>query len=330
MATSRDDAVAEQHHRLSQRLWRDSLPLAYFSLHHKFVAGICGGTLPRKQWLDYVAQDAHYLRHFSSAYAHAMDKLEAQAQLAEEPGVGGGDDDHAQAATATAQRLRAARSEVGTLLSSVLDELRLHGGYAARWGVPKETLERGPCPETEAYTSFLAQVASDPASSPGEVLAAMAPCLRLYAWLGTSLRDGVEAARKAGVMDGSSSSSSSSSSNNPYAEWIETYSGLEYGEMVAVGERLLDQLGDEGGGAAGDYGEFFFGPGICCARKQAAAAILQLSDPIALDLCSRGSSAHSCFSFFSRGRAACLFVGTRRTTARDWERESTTGLSPAA
>jgi thiaminase len=231
--------------RLSQRLWHDALPLAYFSLHHPFVHGIAAGTLPRAQWLDYVAQDAHYLRHFSSAYAHAMDKLDARAQLAESGVSGGGPEQ--------AQRLRDARARVGRLLSSVLDELRLHGGYAARWGVPKETLERGASRETEAYTGFLHSVAADPRSPPGDVLAAMAPCLRLYAWLGCSLKSGNEAARRA--LGGEENNP------NPYGEWVETYSGEEYKAMVEVGERLLDEAaalgGGDGGDAERDFGELF-------------------------------------------------------------------------
>lgn len=134
---------------------------------------------------------------------------------------------------------------MSALLSSVLDELRLHGGFAERWGVPKKTLERGPLPATDAYTSFLTGVAADPRSTPGDVLAAMAPCLRLYAWLGASLKGALGAARRAGALP-----SPGGVDSNPYAEWIETYSGREYGAMVAVGEQLLDELGSQD-----DFGE---------------------------------------------------------------------------
>jgi thiaminase/transcriptional activator TenA len=282
---------------VSARLWRDALPLAYLSLHHPFVAaGIGAGALPRSAWQSYVAQDAHYLRHFAASYAACMDKLEHLAQLAEGGGGGGGGD--GDAAGAAARALRAARARVGRLLSSVTDELRLHGGYAERWGVPRATLERGPLPATDAYTSYLAAVAADPASTPADVLAAMAPCARLYAWLGRALKAGLEAARRSGALvdDGA---------QNPYAEWIETYSGDEYCGMVEDAERLLDELvaatgggggggnggGGNGGGGRADFGETY-GIRCCCLGALSAPASTYVYAPPSAD-CARTEPARA-------------------------------------
>ncbi|CAN0538855.1 unnamed protein product, partial [Scytosiphon promiscuus] len=41
-----------------------------------------------------------------------------------------------------------------------------------------------PLKATSEYVNFLLAVASDPASSVAQVLASMAPCMRLYAFLG--------------------------------------------------------------------------------------------------------------------------------------------------
>lgn len=57
------------------------------------------------------------------------------------------------------------------------------------------------------------------------VLAAMAPCARLYAYLGCQL-----AAARPGV-------------SHKYARWAVTYSGAQYRGWVARKERLLDRCG---------------------------------------------------------------------------------------
>ena len=44
-----------------------------------------------------------------------------------------------------------------------------------------------PNPATSLYCNFLLDIASDPTSTISEIMAAMAPCMRLYAFLGRSL-----------------------------------------------------------------------------------------------------------------------------------------------
>jgi thiaminase/transcriptional activator TenA len=56
-------------------------------------------------------------------------------------------------------------------------------------------------------------------------MAAMTPCMRLYAYLGQEL------ARE-------------DHSQNPYREWIETYSSDEFEALAAELESLLDQLAE--------------------------------------------------------------------------------------
>ena len=58
------------------------------------------------------------------------------------------------------------------------------------------------------------------------VLAAMAPCARLYAFLGCQL-----AAARPGAT------------NHKYSRWAATYSGAQYRAWVARKERLLDRCG---------------------------------------------------------------------------------------
>jgi thiaminase len=81
----------------------------------------------------------------------------------------------------------------------------------------------------------ITQVGSDATSSCAEVLAAMAPCMRLYAFLGVTLA-------RAFPVDSSSSSSSVSST---YRGWIETYASSEFEAAASTVEQLLEQYSTE-------------------------------------------------------------------------------------
>src|SRR6266568_5380582 len=181
---------------LAERLWADNSDLAQAALAHPLVRGLADGSLPRQQFQFYVAQDAFFLEAFARAYAFALarspdrDGLEAFYRL-----IGG-----------------------------VLEELRLHTTYAARWHVNLQDVE--PSPATLAYTEFLITTAS--ANSLGEICAAMTPCMRLYAFLGQSL-----AAEGAARPD------------NPYREWIETYASKDFEGLAATLENLLNRYASD-------------------------------------------------------------------------------------
>ena len=103
------------------------------------------------------------------------------------------------------------------------DELRLHAAYAAQWGVVV-TRACPPGPATLAYTGWLLDVAAG--GSPVRTLAAMAPCSRLYGFLGCAL---AAAGRGAG-------------GGGPYFEWVDTYSSDGYLQAPEAKEGLLDRL----------------------------------------------------------------------------------------
>lgn len=141
---------------LAQRLWRENADLAGVALAHSFVRGIADGSLPRKRFAAYIAQDAFFLDSFARSYALALAQSPDRASL------------HAFA----------------NLLAGALEELRLHDAYAARVGridLPAVVATTA----TRAYTDFLLARAS--LGGVGLTCAAMAPCLRLYAHLGKSL-----------------------------------------------------------------------------------------------------------------------------------------------
>ena len=174
---------------LARDLWHASADLAGQALAHPFVQGIADGRLDRDRFAGYVAQDAFFLDAFARAYAlavvHAPDSRTLGAFV--------------------------------DLLTGVRDELRLHAGYADRWGVDLTAVE--PVDATLAYTEFLLATAAR--GDAGLVCAATTPCMRLYAHLGQSL---------------------TAAPGSPYAEWVTTYADPGFEELAATLEALLDEL----------------------------------------------------------------------------------------
>ena len=173
---------------LAARLFEQHRPVAEKCLAHPFVQGIADGSLPRDRFVHYVGQDACFLDAFVRAYALALAK--------------------------------APRADVAawkSLLDGALDELGLHAGYAQQWGAE---LDPAPAPATAAYVDFLLRVATlEPA---GHAAAAMAPCMRLYAWLGQQLAPAASPA-------------------SPYREWVDTYADTGFDALAGEIERLVDR-----------------------------------------------------------------------------------------
>jgi len=181
---------------LAARLWLANQDLARVALDGRFVQGLADGSLPLECFKAYVAQDVFFLDAFARAYALA---------LARSPDHHGLEVFH-------------------QLLGGVLDEMRLHAGYAARWGVDLASVEPGP--DTLAYTDFLLATAS--LGSVGETCAAMTPCMRLYLFLGQAL-----------------AGSGAAAADHPYHEWTETYSSPAFEELAATLEGLLERYAED-------------------------------------------------------------------------------------
>ena len=176
---------------LSARLWSDNADVAAEVLAHPFVRGIGDGSLPRDMFAGYLAQDAFFLESFARAYALALARSRDTATLL----------------------------TLADLLAGVRQELGLHASYAGSWGIDMTGVE--PQPATSAYTEFLLATACT--QDLGVIFAAMTPCMRLYAWLGTSLDAGTA---------------------GPYAEWVQTYADPAFDEIACSLERLLDEQPD--------------------------------------------------------------------------------------
>jgi thiaminase/transcriptional activator TenA len=178
---------------LADSLWQRNRVIAEAALEHRFVQGIASGELARATFAYYVGQDAAFLDAFCRAYALA---------LAKSPD-------------------RDALIAFRELLDAAVDELGLHEGYAARWGVD---LHPPADPATSAYTDFLLAVAAlEPV---GHIAAAMTPCMRLYAYLGRQL-------------------AAHTKPDSPYREWVEAYSSTEFEALAQRLEALLDRYGGD-------------------------------------------------------------------------------------
>ncbi len=79
-------------------------------------------------------------------------------------------------------------------------------------------------PTTLAYTSFLLHVCSN--KSVEVAVAAILPCFWVYREVGLAIVSGAK-------------------SENPYALWIETYSGEDFGQSVLKAIRIFDRLADQ-------------------------------------------------------------------------------------
>jgi thiaminase/transcriptional activator TenA len=180
---------------LARTLWTANADLAQACLDNAFVRGLADGSLPVSNFRAYVAQDAYFLEAFARAYALA---------LARSPDRHGLESFHA-------------------LIGGVLEELKLHASYAARWQV--DLSRTAPAEATLAYTDFLLTTAS--LQGVAETCAAMTPCMRLYAHLGQTL-----AARGANTA------------SNPYREWIETYASPDFEALAATLESLLNRYAE--------------------------------------------------------------------------------------
>jgi thiaminase (transcriptional activator TenA) len=175
---------------VSKALWEENQDLAIACLQHPFVQGIGDGSLPREKFAYYVGQDVFFLEAFARAYSIAA------AKSPDWVGFGIFHD----------------------LAGGVLQELKLHQGYAAQWGVNIQDVLPGAA--TRGYTDFL--LATAWSQQVGVTAAAMLPCMRLYHFLGQKLAQ-------------------PEIPEHDYADWIRTYSSAEFEPLAKQLAELADR-----------------------------------------------------------------------------------------
>jgi len=174
---------------LAKLLWQTHQDLAMACLQHPFVQGLGDGSLNPAKFSYYVGQDSFFLEAFARAYSVAA----AKAPYWEIFQI------------------------FHHLADGVLEELRLHSNYAKGWGVDLRQVQ--PASTTRQYTDFLLNTAwtHDVATT----AVAMAPCMRLYAFLGQSL-------------------AANSTPRHPYTDRVETYSSDQFEPLAQQLEGLID------------------------------------------------------------------------------------------
>lgn len=175
---------------IADSLWQANQDLALKCLNHPFVKGIAQGDLATEKFAYYVGQDAFFLTAFARAYSIAAAKTSELSDFAVFHGLADG----------------------------VLEELRLHQGYAAQWKVDLRHVEPGAA--TQRYTDFLLAIAWS--QEIGMTTVAMAPCMRLYLFLGQELAQ-------------------LNPPEHRYSDWIRTYSGSDFAALATQLDQLIEQ-----------------------------------------------------------------------------------------
>ena len=177
---------------ITKKLWDNNSELALSSLNTNFVQGLKTGKLPKSIFQEYLAQDYFFLETFARAYGLAVSKSKDKHTI----------------------------RTLSQLLLGVSEELILHETYAKNWDI--DITNNYIKPTTKNYTDFLDNVSKK--RSLIEIMFAMTPCMRLYAWIGQSL--------------------SKMSFESTYKEWIINYSDNSFEQLAKSLENLIDNYQD--------------------------------------------------------------------------------------
>lgn len=165
---------------------------------HDFVRGVGRGDLHEDCFRQFLVQDYLFLKHFARAYGLAVAKATEVADI------------------------RAAYQGLG----GILEEVPLHVGYCAGWGITEAQMEAQPeADETICYTRFV--IDTGMSGDLLDLMAALMPCVAGYAEVGTRLLSDPETRFE----------------GNPYAKWIQNYEGEEYAAFVNASLATFNALG---------------------------------------------------------------------------------------
>ncbi|KAJ0404297.1 hypothetical protein P43SY_003210 [Pythium insidiosum] len=210
---------------IAQRLWLQAERKASESLFHPFVAALAAGSLPKADFQAFLLQDAYYLHAFAKAFAFAAD---FQAFLLQDAYYL-----HAFAKAFAFAVTKCPSSPhsltIVRLMGGIEEELRTHAAFLESFGVELFQVETATAtPATENYVEFLLSTAKR-RDTAVEIIAAMTPCMRLYAFLGQKI---------------AAAQSSDDSNSTPYQRWIDTYSTKEFEVCAIETETLLNELAE--------------------------------------------------------------------------------------
>lgn len=172
---------------------------------HPFLRQLAGGTLPEIAFRRYLTQDYLFLIHFARSYALLVSKLQ------------------------TLPEMRAAAAS----MNAILDELPLHIGYCAEWGLDEAAMAAtAEAAETINYTRYVLDIGHS--GDALDLLAALMPCVAGYAEIGLGL-----------LHDPATNLTA-----NPYASWIRNYGDEGYLSGVNSAISLLETMWQRRGSEA--------------------------------------------------------------------------------
>lgn len=169
--------------------------------HHRFVEQLAQGTLPQACFQHYLVQDYLFLIHFSRAWALAGFKAQSIDDI------------------------RACSATVHALIN---EELTLHIGYCASFGISEEQMAATQeHPANIAYTRYVMErgLAGDLL----DLLVALAPCVIGYGEIGARL-GALKTAPEQPCPD------------HPYQDWIDMYASADYRQVVEAAATQLDRV----------------------------------------------------------------------------------------
>ena len=170
---------------------------------HDFVRQLARGELPEACFRHYLKQDYLFLKHFARAWALAVVKAQSLEDM------------------------RACAATVNGLLN---EEMALHVGYCAEWGISEKELQQVPeAPANMLYTRYVLDVGQG--GDLLDLLAALAPCFLGYAEIGAWIVADPET-----KLEG-----------NPYKAWIEMYAGEDFQDAARSSENQLNRLAGQRG-----------------------------------------------------------------------------------
>ncbi|KAG8947539.1 hypothetical protein FRC00_009060 [Tulasnella sp. 408] len=185
--------------RSTKELWKDYV-------QHEFVVQLGKGILPQANFVHFIKQDYHYLKHYARAYGLLAAKSSTFLAL----------------------------ESCARTITHVVRETGMHVAYCQTFGVTESELLN--TPESAALSGYTTYILE--AGLRGDdltLLVALLACLLGYGEVGLWLK------RNALTPD-----SGFYAKGNPYEKWINDYSGNDYQTAVRIGiETLEDRISQD-------------------------------------------------------------------------------------
>ncbi|KAG8933739.1 hypothetical protein FRC02_011254 [Tulasnella sp. 418] len=170
-------------------------------VQHDFVVQLGKGTLPKANFIHFIKQDYHYLRHYARAYGLLASKSTSYEDIGS-----------------------AART-----IHHIIQESTMHASFCALWGISEaELINTTESPALSGYASYM--IDTGLRGDATALLVALASCLLGYGEVGLWLKKRATEGKDGFYLEG-----------NIYKRWIDDYAGEEYQRAVRHGIESLEQ-----------------------------------------------------------------------------------------